>query len=76
MSHDNIIKFERRKPKREPRTVSPMPRKALTWISVVAGAGPGLGILSVHRTAEPSMKAGVVAIRIHINNPGWARAWA
>ncbi len=37
MSDDNIIKFERRKPKQEPRTVSPMHRKALTWIAVIAG---------------------------------------
>ena len=36
MSDDNIIKFERRKPKREQRTVSPMQRKALTWIAVIA----------------------------------------
>ncbi|ACP22896.1 hypothetical protein NGR_b14450 (plasmid) [Sinorhizobium fredii NGR234] len=37
MSDDNIIKFERRKPKREPRTVTPRQRKALIWIAVMAG---------------------------------------
>lgn len=37
MSDDNIIKFERRKPKREPRSVSPGQRKALIWLAVIAG---------------------------------------
>lgn len=37
MSDDNIIKFERRKPKQGPRTVSPMRRKALSWLAVIAG---------------------------------------
>ncbi|KOF17238.1 hypothetical protein AC244_18750 [Ensifer adhaerens] len=37
MSDDNIIKFERRKPKQEPRSASPMQRKALTWLAVIAG---------------------------------------
>ncbi|WEX91100.1 hypothetical protein PZN02_004721 [Sinorhizobium garamanticum] len=37
MSDDNIIKFERRKPKQEPRRVSPRQRKALTWVAVIAG---------------------------------------
>ncbi|GEC34901.1 hypothetical protein [Sinorhizobium fredii] len=36
MSDDNIIKFERRKPKQEQRTVGPMQRKALIWIAVIA----------------------------------------
>lgn len=37
MRDDNIIKFERRKPKKNPKSVSPMQRKALTWIAVIAG---------------------------------------
>ncbi|NRP70020.1 hypothetical protein ILFOPFJJ_00897 [Ensifer psoraleae] len=37
MSDDNIIKFERRKPKQGLMTVSPMRRKALTWVAVIAG---------------------------------------
>lgn len=37
MSDDNIIKFERPKSKQEPRTISPMWRKALTWFVVTAG---------------------------------------
>jgi hypothetical protein len=37
MRDDNIIKFERRKPKQERRTVSPVLRKALTWLAVIAG---------------------------------------
>lgn len=37
MSDDNIIKFERRKSKHEPRAISPMRRKALTWLAVIAG---------------------------------------
>ncbi|MCA1371287.1 hypothetical protein I6F15_28595 [Bradyrhizobium sp. BRP14] len=37
MSDDNIIKFEQRKPKPQPRTVSPVWRKALTWLAVIAG---------------------------------------
>lgn len=37
MSDDNIIKFRRRKPKQEPRTVGPRRRKALTWLAVIAG---------------------------------------
>ncbi|MEY9197806.1 hypothetical protein CO656_16565 [Sinorhizobium sp. FG01] len=36
MSHDNIVKFERRKPKQEQRTASPLQRKALIWIAVIA----------------------------------------
>ncbi|MDX0583759.1 hypothetical protein CN244_04350 [Sinorhizobium medicae] len=37
MSDDNIIKFERPKPKHEPRSVGPVQRKALTWLAVIAG---------------------------------------
>jgi hypothetical protein len=37
MSDDKIIKFERRKPKKDARRVSPMQRKALTWLAVIAG---------------------------------------
>ncbi|ASP51438.1 hypothetical protein [Sinorhizobium meliloti] len=37
MSDDNIIKFERPKPKQEPRSVGPMQRKALTWLALIAG---------------------------------------
>ncbi|RVO68350.1 hypothetical protein [Sinorhizobium meliloti] len=36
MSDDNIIKFERRKSKQEPRSVSQMQRKALMWLAVIA----------------------------------------
>ncbi|WFU50208.1 hypothetical protein [Sinorhizobium terangae] len=37
MSDDNIIKFERRKSKPQTRAISPMRRKALTWLAVIAG---------------------------------------
>ncbi|TCN28269.1 hypothetical protein [Sinorhizobium americanum] len=36
MSDDNIVKFERRKPKPEQRTANPLQRKALIWIAVTA----------------------------------------
>ncbi|MEY9770150.1 hypothetical protein [Sinorhizobium fredii] len=36
MSDDNIIKFERRKPKQEQSLSDQMQRKALTWIAVIA----------------------------------------
>lgn len=37
MSDDNIIKFERRKSKPQPKAVSPARRKALIWLAVIAG---------------------------------------
>ncbi|ASY73770.1 hypothetical protein [Sinorhizobium fredii] len=37
MSDDNIIKFERRKPKPQPKTVGPVWRKAFAWLAVIAG---------------------------------------
>lgn len=37
MGDDNIIKYERRKPKKKPRSASPMQRKALTWLAGIAG---------------------------------------
>ncbi|WP_082909670.1 hypothetical protein [Sinorhizobium glycinis] len=36
MSDDNIVKFERRKPRQEQRTAGLLQRKALTWIAVIA----------------------------------------
>ncbi|MET4687673.1 hypothetical protein ABIA13_002118 [Sinorhizobium fredii] len=36
LSDDNIIKFERRKPKKEQSLSDQMQRKALTWIAVIA----------------------------------------
>lgn len=37
MSDDNIIKFERRKPKKERRSVNPVQRRVLIWLGVIAG---------------------------------------
>ncbi len=35
MKDDNIIKFERPKPKKAPRQISPGQRKALLWLGVI-----------------------------------------
>ena len=35
MSDDNIIKFQRPKPKKEPRTITRGTRKALVWLAVI-----------------------------------------
>ncbi|MDW5316775.1 hypothetical protein [Rhizobium sp. PL01] len=37
MDDDNIIKFERPKPKKQPRTVSSRQKKALIWLGAIAG---------------------------------------
>jgi hypothetical protein len=37
MDDDNIIKFERPKPKKQPRTVSSRQKKALIWLAAIAG---------------------------------------
>ncbi|MEI3854731.1 MULTISPECIES: hypothetical protein [unclassified Ensifer] len=36
MDDNNIIKFERPKPKKEAKPVSPTQRKALVWLALVA----------------------------------------
>lgn len=36
MSDDNVLKFERRKPKQEKKPVTPGPKKGLIWLAVVA----------------------------------------
>lgn len=35
MSDDNIIKFQRPKPKKVPRTITSGTRKALIWLAVI-----------------------------------------
>ncbi|WP_455274522.1 hypothetical protein [Rhizobium herbae] len=35
MSDDNIIKFQRPKPKKEPRTITLGTRNALIWLAVI-----------------------------------------
>jgi hypothetical protein len=37
MNDDNIVKFQRPKPKKQPRTVSPAQRKVLIWLAAIAG---------------------------------------
>lgn len=37
MRDENIIKFERRKPKKERRSVSPVQRRVLIWLGAIAG---------------------------------------
>ncbi|MBP1886626.1 hypothetical protein [Sinorhizobium mexicanum] len=37
MSDNNIIKFERPKPKKGPGPVRPQQRKVLIWLAVIAG---------------------------------------
>lgn len=37
MSDDNIIKFQRPKPKKQPRAASPSQKKALIWLAVIGG---------------------------------------
>lgn len=37
MNDDNVVKFQRPKPKKQPRTVSSGQRKALIWFAVIAG---------------------------------------
>ncbi|MDE3771097.1 hypothetical protein [Sinorhizobium meliloti] len=63
MSDDNIIKFERPKPKQEPRSVGPMQRKALTWLALIAGLFlvSGMGVLPFRRAAELALKGSVHA---------------
>lgn len=36
MDDNNIIKFERPKPKMEAKPASPVPRKALIWLALIA----------------------------------------
>lgn len=36
MDDNNIIKFERPKPKKEAKPTRPVPRKALIWLAVIA----------------------------------------
>ncbi|MBB5041135.1 hypothetical protein [Shinella fusca] len=35
MSDDNVLKFERRKPKQEKKPLAPGPKKGLIWLAVV-----------------------------------------
>lgn len=35
MSDDNVLKFERRKPKQEKKPHAPGPKKGLIWLAVV-----------------------------------------
>ena len=36
MNDDNIVKFQRPKPKKQPRTVTPTARKAFIWLAATA----------------------------------------
>lgn len=37
MNDDNIVKFQRPKPKKQPRTVSAGQKKALFWLAAIVG---------------------------------------
>jgi len=39
MSDDNIIKFQRQKPKKESKTITRGTRKALVWLAVIGAVG-------------------------------------
>ncbi|MCV9966956.1 hypothetical protein OIU34_34520 [Pararhizobium sp. BT-229] len=36
MNDDNIVKFQRPKPKKQPRTITPAVRKAFIWLAATA----------------------------------------
>lgn len=50
MDDNNIIKFERPKPKKEAKPASPMPRKALIWLALVAAL---IGVWSYYQFVAP-----------------------
>jgi len=37
MNDDNIVKFQRPKPAKQPRSISPAQRKLLFWLAAIAG---------------------------------------
>ena len=39
MSDDNIIKFQRPKPRKELRTITRGTRKVLTWLAIIGAVG-------------------------------------
>ncbi|KSV93282.1 hypothetical protein D9M68_233460 [compost metagenome] len=50
MDDNNIIKFERPKPKKEAKPVSPTQRKALIWLALVAAL---IGVWSYYQFVAP-----------------------
>ncbi|WDZ80617.1 hypothetical protein PWG15_22860 (plasmid) [Ensifer adhaerens] len=50
MDDDNIIKFERPKPKKEARPASRVQRKALIWFALVAAL---IGVWSYYQFVAP-----------------------